>query len=93
MVRLPPRPKIPASLIKKIQAAPHMPVRLILRIGGMGPAEAAAELRTRGFHVRYILGLVGAVAVEARGEKVLTLAGESWIKEIEEDREVRATTP
>jgi ribosomal protein L13E len=83
------RPKIPASLIRKIQAAPHVPVRLIIRIGSKGPAEAAAELRARGIQVRYILGLINAIAVETRGEKVLTLAGETWIKEIEEDKEVR----
>ncbi len=83
------RPKIPASLIRKIQAAPHVPVRLIIRITGKGPAEAASELRARGIQVRYILGLIGAIAVETRGEKVLTLAGEPWIKEIEEDKEVR----
>jgi hypothetical protein len=90
---LPPRPKISASLVKSMLAAPHVPVRLIIRVINMGPAEAADELKRRGIAVRYILGLANAVAIEARGEKVLGLAGEAWIREIEEDREVSATSP
>jgi len=86
------RAKIPASLVKRIQAAPHVPVRAIIRLSSKGPAEAAAELRTRGIHVRYILGLVGAIAVEARGERLLSLIGEPWIREIEEDQEMRIAT-
>jgi hypothetical protein len=85
---LPPRPKIPASLVQKIRVAPHVPVRVIIRVVSMGPAEAADELKRRGIYVRYILGLAGAVAAEARGEKILGLAGEPWITAIEEDREV-----
>lgn len=84
--------KIPASLVKRIQTAPHVPVRAIIRLSSKGPAEAAAELRSRGIQVRYILGLIGAIAVEARGERLLSLIEEPWIKEIEEDREVRIAT-
>jgi hypothetical protein len=90
---LPPKPKISAALVKKMQAAPHVPVRLIVRVVNMGPAEAADELKRRGIAVRYILGLANAVAIEARGEKVLGLGGEPWIREIEEDREVTASGP
>jgi hypothetical protein len=90
---LPPRPKIAAALVKKMQAAPHVPVRLIIRVINMGPAEAADELKRRGISVRYILGLANSVAVEARGERVFGLAGEAWIREIEEDREVTVTGP
>jgi hypothetical protein len=90
---LPPRPRIAAALLKKMQAAPHVPVRLIIHVINMGPAEAADELKRRGISVRYILGLANAVAIETRGEKVLGLAGEAWIREIDEDREVSATGP
>lgn len=89
----PARPKIAAALVKKMQAAPHVPVRLIVRIVNIGPAEAGDELKRRGIAVRYILALANAVAIEARGEKVLGLVGETWVREIEEDREVSATGP
>ena len=82
---MPPRPRIPASLLKKIQVAPHVPLRLMIRFNKLGPAEAAEELKRRGIAVRYIQATANTIAAEARGERILTLAGESWVTSIEEE--------
>jgi len=83
----PPRPRIPLSLVQKIRVAPHVPLRIIVRFDSkvFGPAEAAEELKRRGIGVRYIQATANLIAAEARGEKILTLAGETWITSIEED--------
>lgn len=82
---MPPRPRIPASLVQKIRVAPHVPLRIIVRFKTFGPAEAAEELKRRGIAVRYIQATSNIVAAEARGERILTLAGEAWVISIEEE--------
>ena len=82
---LPPRPRIPAALIQKIRVAPHVPLRILIRFKTIGPAEAAEELKRRGFAVRYIQATANLVAAEVRGERILTLAGETWVTSIEEE--------
>ncbi len=82
---IPPRPRIPLSLVQKIRVAPHVPLRIIVRFNSLGPAEAAEELKRRGIGVRFIQATANLVAAEARGEKILTLAGETWVTSIEED--------
>ena len=82
---MPPRPRIPASLVQKIRVAPHVPLRIMIRFTGYGPAEAAEELKRRGIAVRYIQATANTIAAEARGERILTLAGESWVTSIEEE--------
>lgn len=82
---MPPRPRIPASLLQKIRVAPHVPLRIVIRFNTKGPAEAAEELKRRGIAVRYIQATAGTIAAEARGERILTLAGESWVTSIDEE--------
>jgi hypothetical protein len=82
---MPPRPRISLSLVQKIRVAPHVPLRIIIRFNTKGPAEAAEDLKRRGFGVRYIQATANLVAAEARGETILTLAGETWVTAIEED--------
>ena len=82
---MPPRPRIAASLLQKIRVAPHVPLRLMIRFNKLGPAEAAEELKRRGIAVRYIQATTNTIAAEARGERILTLAGEAWVTSIEEE--------
>lgn len=84
---IPSRPRIQPSLVQKIRVAPHVPLRITVRFDAksFGPAEAAEELKRRGIGVRYIQAPANLIAAEARGEKILLLAAESWIISVVED--------
>lgn len=81
--------RLDPQLRARLQAAPDVNVRLIVRVDG-DLGRRAEELARRGVTVRRRLRLISALAVSATGGQALALSAEPWVRRIEEDLEVRA---
>ncbi len=78
---------IASDLKAKLQNAPDMHVRLILRCKD-DPTRYVESIEARGLTVRHVYTLMNGIAIEGTASAALQLADEPWVTSIEEDRPV-----
>ena len=79
------RPVVPGALRKLGKKK----VRMIIRTTD-DPKKHLDEIKKQGLQIHQVFKLIKAVSVEGPASKAVTLAGQGWVREIEEDREVGA---
>jgi hypothetical protein len=79
------RPVVPGALRKLGKKK----VRMIIRTTD-DPKNHLDEIEKQGLEVHQVFKLIKAVSVEGPASKAISLAGQGWIRQIEEDREVGA---
>ncbi len=72
---------------KRLKADPRARLRAIVRTAPQ-PAAHTSELEKHGLRVVRVSSLINAVTVEGTATAVLSLANETWVVRIEEDKPV-----
>lgn len=72
---------------KRLRQNPAARLRAIVRTGPQ-PAARTADMERRGLRVVRVSTLIDAVTVEGPATAVLSLARETWVVRIEEDKPV-----
>ncbi len=83
MARISPR-------LKALLAKESKSVDLIIRLND-DPAKYLADLRARGFTVKYTYALTLSAAIHGPASAARALGNEPWVVSMEEDKPVRAS--
>lgn len=81
--------KIMPDLLQRMETDPDAEMRLIVRVDG-DPVPAAERLAKGPVRVLRTFTLVPGLAVAGKARDCLRLLDEPWVRQVEEDRPVRA---